>query len=353
MFYLILFLGLVSVAAGVFVIGFGVPIRETVFGSGLLLSGTVAITAGFILVGLAATVREMRRVGQALKTRPAGAPRPLRPGERKEGSDKRPTAPRAALPIRPAAEARPPAPPPAPAEAEPAIAAPTAGSPVPVPKPAPEWIKRAMADLAAGPVAVEPEPAAHEEFLGIEAARPPQEVVPAPQPRPAPEVRSAPEPRPVQNARSAQDAWLRPAEPPTFPSPDVAPPAPPPTASPHNIFDIVWPSDRRRPAPGGAPMPEPEIEAARPPSRPPEGRSAELRPSDVRPSPAPPTPPLSIAPAPVRADPRPLSILKSGVIDEMAYTLFTDGSIEAQMPDGTMRFASIDELRQHLEKHEG
>ena len=49
---------------------------------------------------------------------------------------------------------------------------------------------------------------------------------------------------------------------------------------------------------------------------------------------------------------RPLSILKSGVIDEMAYTLFTDGSIEAQLPDGTMRFASIDELRLHLEKHE-
>ena len=71
-------------------------------------------------------------------------------------------------------------------------------------------------------------------------------------------------------------------------------------------------------------------------------------------TPAPPTPP-PVAPAPVRpvrAEQRPLPILKSGVIDEMAYTLFTDGSIEAQMPDGTMRFASIEELRQHLEKHE-
>ena len=45
-----------------------------------------------------------------------------------------------------------------------------------------------------------------------------------------------------------------------------------------------------------------------------------------------------------------MPILKSGVIDEMAYTLFTDGSIEANMPDGTMRFASIEELRQHIEK---
>jgi hypothetical protein len=47
----------------------------------------------------------------------------------------------------------------------------------------------------------------------------------------------------------------------------------------------------------------------------------------------------------------PISILKSGVIDGMAYTLYTDGSIEAQLPSGVMRFASIDELREHLEKH--
>jgi hypothetical protein len=49
--------------------------------------------------------------------------------------------------------------------------------------------------------------------------------------------------------------------------------------------------------------------------------------------------------------PMPVSILKSGVIDGMAYTLYTDGSIEAQLPSGVMRFASIDELREHLEKH--
>jgi hypothetical protein len=48
--------------------------------------------------------------------------------------------------------------------------------------------------------------------------------------------------------------------------------------------------------------------------------------------------------------PRPVSILKSGVVDGMAYTLYSDGSIEAELPDGTIRFASIDELRTHLEK---
>jgi hypothetical protein len=49
-------------------------------------------------------------------------------------------------------------------------------------------------------------------------------------------------------------------------------------------------------------------------------------------------------------EPQPVSILKSGVVDGMAYTLYSDGSIEAQLPDETIRFASIAELRLHLEK---
>jgi len=44
-----------------------------------------------------------------------------------------------------------------------------------------------------------------------------------------------------------------------------------------------------------------------------------------------------------------VTVLKSGVVDGMAYSLYSDGSIEAQMPEGLMRFASIDELREHLE----
>ena len=44
-----------------------------------------------------------------------------------------------------------------------------------------------------------------------------------------------------------------------------------------------------------------------------------------------------------------VTILKSGIVDGMAYSLYSDGSIEAQMPEGLMRFASIDELRAHLD----
>jgi hypothetical protein len=49
--------------------------------------------------------------------------------------------------------------------------------------------------------------------------------------------------------------------------------------------------------------------------------------------------------------PAALSILKSGVVDGMAYTLYSDGSIEAQLPHGTLRFGSISELRNHIEQN--
>ena len=37
----------------------------------------------------------------------------------------------------------------------------------------------------------------------------------------------------------------------------------------------------------------------------------------------------------------------------MAYTLYTDGSIEAELAHGTVKFASIDELRAYLAAREG
>jgi hypothetical protein len=45
-----------------------------------------------------------------------------------------------------------------------------------------------------------------------------------------------------------------------------------------------------------------------------------------------------------------VSVLKSGMVDGMAYTLYSDGSIEAQLPQGTLRFGSITELRNHIER---
>ena len=45
-----------------------------------------------------------------------------------------------------------------------------------------------------------------------------------------------------------------------------------------------------------------------------------------------------------------VSVLKSGLVNGMAYTLYSDGSIEAQLPEGTLRFGSITELRNHIEQ---
>ncbi|MDE1567131.1 hypothetical protein PV781_03030, partial [Aquabacter sp. P-9] len=75
-------------------------------------------------------------------------------------------------------------------------------------------------------------------------------------------------------------------------------------------------------------------------------------PRPFAPPPAPPAPP---APAPVRRaePPRPPevaepTILKSGIVGGMAYTLYSDGSIQAELPDGVLRFASLQELRDHV-----
>jgi hypothetical protein len=110
-----------------------------------------------------------------------------------------------------------------------------------------------------------------------------------------------------------------------------------------------------RPAAGAAPAVEvnevppasfddawPKSERARPADVPPQRRVAR-NPSTFSEPPAPRQPP------PVESQP-PVTVLKAGVVDGMAYSLYSDGSIEAQMPEGMMRFASIDELRAHLDQ---
>ena len=45
--------------------------------------------------------------------------------------------------------------------------------------------------------------------------------------------------------------------------------------------------------------------------------------------------------------PRP-AVLKAGVIEDMVYTVFQDGSIEAKLPEGTLTFSSLDELNGYI-----
>jgi hypothetical protein len=110
-------------------------------------------------------------------------------------------------------------------------------------------------------------------------------------------------------------------------APPVAPPAPK-DAAPAS-FEDAWPqSDRAR---------SDALRRTRTPS------------TFTEPNPAAPAPER---PAPIvrSEEPAPVTVLKSGVVDGMAYSLYSDGSIEAQMPEGMMRFASIDELRSHLDQ---
>ncbi len=115
------------------------------------------------------------------------------------------------------------------------------------------------------------------------------------------------------------------AAPPQMPAePGEAPNMPPAS------FDVAWPKpDRSRPS-------EPPGGSRRPPPRSPSSLA------ETAPAPAPEPPPPVEQP--------PVTVLKSGVVDGMAYSLYSDGSIEAQMPEGMMRFASIDELRAHLDQ---
>ncbi|RXH14633.1 DUF308 domain-containing protein, partial [Bradyrhizobium guangzhouense] len=100
----------------------------------------------------------------------------------------------------------------------------------------------------------------------------------------------------------------------------------------------AWPKpDRGRP-------PEPPA-ARRPP--PPPRPSSTFEPAAPQPTAA------SPASEPPSAEQPQVTVLKSGIVDGMAYSLYSDGSIEAQMPEGMMRFASIDELRAHLDQRGG
>jgi hypothetical protein len=99
-----------------------------------------------------------------------------------------------------------------------------------------------------------------------------------------------------------------------------SPPPPLERQSETSYFDALWPAESR-------PAKSPVIDEAKPePKR------------DLAPAPAP------------EAQSEPVAILKSGVVDGMAYTLYVDGSIEAELPQGTLHFASINELRDHLAK---
>jgi hypothetical protein len=107
-------------------------------------------------------------------------------------------------------------------------------------------------------------------------------------------------------------------------------------------FDLVWP-DRGTAPPDQS---EPKVEIKREPAIDMPLPPVPARPRETRPATERRMPEMPRKPAAERGP----AILKSGVIDGMPYTLYADGSIEAQLPQGMVKFASVDALRAHLEK---
>ena len=180
----------------------------------------------------------------------------------------------------------------------------------------------------------------------------------APEPEPPPTKVQASEPRPGRTPLELQGRHGENA-------PAVAPAgAPPPRGGPGSaeagpLPHPDWPRVEVRPAPptiDSAAAPQTQTIVVRPGG--PAGADVEARESadapgagapilggqarDERPRPEGGSASLGFA------TPGSPTILKSGVVEGMAYTLYDDGSIEAEMPDGAMRFTSIAELRAHL-----
>ena len=130
------------------------------------------------------------------------------------------------------------------------------------------------------------------------------------------------------------------------------PPIPPATPQTTH-FDSMWPAAEPKPAKPATtvfgkaePEVEPETEMKAEPEAAPEAGS-KLEPA-VSPAPAEPTEPEAAEGA---GEAHTVAILKSGVVDGMGYTLYVDGSIEAELPQGILRFTSINDLRNYLENN--
>jgi len=344
--------GTLALMAGVGMVGFGIPIKEFSFGNTLIAAGAPVVVGGLIIIGLGAVVSKLRELNETLNAHapldsatPARfeatiPPRAIPPGaDLPFPSRLRASEPERTLPPR-ANEASGPVP------EKPFGDAPVLPNPVLAPRPTENIAGATEKEDIAG--AKEEDTAGATEAEKAPPLAPPPRPPAAPMPPPRP---MAPMPPPAVTA--ARGTPLRPPPPKDLPGPLGAPVeprqeqadrpawrAPPPAEPPQerepsqpSRFDAMWPADEAKPVKPafGA---DSNAEAERPPraSVPPAEAGPELLP-------------------PGGEQLRAVAILKSGVVDGMGYTLYVDGSIEAELPQGTLRFASITELRGYLQNN--
>ncbi len=337
MYVVLLGIGLVMAAVGFVTIGFGIPINAFSLGNTLILAGTTSVVGGLVLIGLAAAVRQLVRIAEALSGRPMA--RPARPVDAAEPmvppvARANPTPARAMppkpveatipLPVRPAEPAMPMPPKPSEAMPQPAEARlaeprfPVAATAAPAPL---DWL-RPKSKISGTMTSGNTEPPVVE--LADEAPL---------SPRSSPRTPFSP---PMAEPAFEPKAWSpsrtdEPSDANSLSRPDrVARLSPSSDRKETGLFDAAWP-DRSSPA-GEPAQRESRAEPDTSREEPAENKHGEMQ----------------FAPSAER----PPAILKAGVIDGMPYTLYADGSIEAELPTGTVKFASVDALRAHLEHND-
>jgi hypothetical protein len=298
MYLVLLVFGAVLTIAGIVLGAAGISIHDHTFDASLVTPGVVAAAGGLILIGLGFALRVLQRIELALATaRPM--PRATRLGETAVASEA--SAEPGRIPFPPKRDGR----------SQPGRAA---ASPTPAELPdakSPQVSQLKLPTLAR-----------------LDSALVAQETDVSPLSKASGRVDEAV--GEIQNGRAARRsngigaAKVAPRlGMDTRSSPAVERPNGP-------AFDSLWP---KSPRPARATQ-APSLPIAAPPP-------VEPAPSDE-----------AALDAPVASDhdEAQVSILKSGVVDGMAYTLYSDGSIEADLPQGTIRFGSITELRNHIEQ---
>jgi hypothetical protein len=305
---LVFCVGTLAAVAGAVMIGFGIPISEFSFGNTLIAAGTTAAVGGLILIGLGAVVGRLQRIAEALGSQMPSRPgRPLDMFENASGA-RAPAPSRIPFPAKPKFDAT----------REP-MPAPRAAAIVPPPLDIPVQDRPAETDAPTLRNPDEP-PVTVEDNVSLS----PQQPFIAPAREEAVDL----------DRRDSGDARQEPTL-------DAGWRTPLPQASTRqthsSYFDAMWPADSRtaKSATGSDAEPEPDLDQA------PHESVAEPAMQSALDEPA----------LYDESEVRSVAILKSGVVDGMAYTLYVDGSIEAELPQGTLRFASINELRSHLEQN--
>jgi hypothetical protein len=304
MYLVLLLFGAALTAAGILLAAAGVSIHDHAFDMSVVTPGIVAAVGGLALVGLGLALRVLQRIEQSLAARPM--PRVSRPGE---------TAEPALVSERPSNETRVPL------------------SPKTAPRP-----QAALGAAATQATAREKQLAGKSPVTGMESTTVSDEMDLLPSLK-APstvdeavgqfdKLRAAKRNNGVTPGRIAPRLDLGARSPLTSDRPKGP------------AFETLWPKSSR---PMQAVQSGPTQAVATPAVAATPATEALAEAEQINEA-APEAPQAAIP------ETTEVSILKSGVVDGMAYTLYSDGSIEADLPQGALRFGSITELRNHIEQ---